>query len=314
MIRHLVTSIVMVIVICFAVTARAIDPAQLFTFEDGSTSGWTNGRDVSAPQNVASGGPNGVDDNYLQITSDFTTGGGGPGSKLVAFNRSVMLGDYVSAGISAIEMDLKNLTLPAGSGPLSMRWSFMKGAGLPGYVSAPFSLVNDGAWHKVTFLLTPANFTGVLDPTFPLSELLSNANNIMGEVRILHATGATYIGDDGDFRVGLDNLKFIVRGDWNRNSAVDVTDIQAMLAGLTDLAAYKTAKNLNNESLLAIGDFNNDGFVTNRDIQPMLNFLASSGLGSIATVPEPASAILAIVAVLWGCALEFRRRPLQPRG
>jgi hypothetical protein len=45
---------------------------------------------------------------------------------------------------------------------------------------------------------------------------------------------------------------------------------------------------------------NGDGSVTNSDIQSLLNQIAGAGSGSIAAVPEPSTAVLALVCLAAG--------------
>jgi hypothetical protein len=101
----------------------------------------------------------------------------------------------------------------------------------------------------------------------------------------------------------------ITLGDWDRNSLVNNADVSVMLKALTDLAAYKTQYLVaNDDELKAIGDFNNSGSITNGDIQGLLNFLASQpNGGSIATVPEPAAMVSALIAAL-SCSIFIRKR------
>ena len=56
-------------------------------FESGTTDGWQvgNANHPNPPTNVASGGPDGAGDNFLQAQSN---GGGGAGSRLAFFNES----------------------------------------------------------------------------------------------------------------------------------------------------------------------------------------------------------------------------------
>ena len=75
-------------------------------------------------------------------------------------------------------------------------------------------------------------------------------------------------------------------------------DIPAMLEAVTDLDAYKSANELSNLQLAVIGDFDSSGGITNRDIQGMLDLLASQGGGSESAVPEPDGALLAALGLL----------------
>ncbi len=88
-----------------------------------------------------------------------------------------------------------------------------------------------------------------------------------------------------------------VPGDFNRDGRRTTADISAMLSALTDLNTYKAAKNLSDDDLLAIGDLNGDLAVNNRDIQPLLDLIASDlpgGAGQLfplAAQPLPSTAL-----------------------
>jgi hypothetical protein len=251
---------------------------------------------------IESGGPTGgsnPDPNaYLEVTTAFGA------SHLVTLNRSSSwIGDYVTPGITSIDMDLKNYsTGDAGTVTLPMRIAFLTqiGAlGVPGYVSQPISVTNDGNWHHISFALTAANLLPYNNPP-PLSQVLSDAVGSLAEMRILAASSFTAVGDQGDYTVGIDNISAVVtpvHGDWDRNGIVNGNDVQAMLNGLTDLNAYKLAKGLDDAGLVALGDFNNDQKITNADIQPFLDFV-STGHGSLSAVPEPAT----LVSAVWAAA------------
>lgn len=111
-------------------TAGAATIGQIDTFQTGTTQGWfAGGLGVGAvppvpPQVVATGGPGGSGDAFLQITA---RGGNGPGSKLVAINGSQWAGNYLTAGIGGIAMDLKNL----GNTSLAIRLLFEDPVGGP---------------------------------------------------------------------------------------------------------------------------------------------------------------------------------------
>jgi len=117
-----------------------------------------------------------------------------------------------------------------------------------------------------------------------------------------------------------------VKGDFNLDGKVTNADLQAMLAALKSqntvvggslVEGYQASHNMSNDEFLAICDINDDGVFNAADIATMEQLLASGiqvgdgifgGGGSIASVPEPASAVLAAISLglLWGVA--FRRR------
>lgn len=177
--------------------AHAVVLGQIDNFQDGTTQGWANGA-VPDPVNIPNGGPLGAGDNFLQITAD----GSGSGGKLTAFNRSQWLGDYITAGVTGIELDLKGFSSP-GSASLSLRLVFKPSAGGgSGYVSTnAFSLPIDGTWHHAVFSLSA--MTAVGSPA-PLNTLLAAP----GDFRIINAAvGNTVNGDTLVAQIGVDNVQ-----------------------------------------------------------------------------------------------------------
>ena len=96
-------------------------------------------------------------------------------------------------------------------------------------------------------------------------------------------------------------------GDFNQDGHVNAADIPVMLAALSDLNAYETSHNLSAANLISIGDLDHSGAVTNADLQGLLDLLKSGG-GSVAAVPEPASAFLLALAAPAFLALFAKRR------
>ncbi len=181
-----------------------VTAGQIDTFE-GGTSGslmnWSQG--INAPQGslvVATGGPAGAADHFMQITADSTSLGG---NRLTAFNRVQWLGNYNTAGITAIEMDLNALTAAS---PLSMRIAFKSGTSTisPGYVSNPFTLPNDGQWHHAVFPLDAADFTAINSPTAFGTFMSSPA-----EFRVIQSSAPSLNGNAIDAVVGVDNIHAI---------------------------------------------------------------------------------------------------------
>ena len=85
-------------------------------------------------------------------------------------------------------------------------------------------------------------------------------------------------------------------GDFNRDGHVDAADILPAMKALTNPAAYELQYGVSPADLQIIGDVNGDTKFTNADLQGLLDYLKNGG-GSISTVPEPASWILAFLAL-----------------
>ena len=194
------SAIVAVIALGFAASGYAIVPGQTDDFQDGTTQNWTNGGAPGAPPivNFTSGGPGGAGDHYIQITS---LGGGGPGSRLTAFNRDQWLGDYVGQGITAIEMDLNNV----GDVGLSLRIAFKQDLGIssPGYLSQAFVLPAGSGWQHFVFTIDMASMIALNGP-FDFNTFFSGN---FQEVRIINEVGATNLnGDPIAAQLGVDNI------------------------------------------------------------------------------------------------------------
>lgn len=188
----------------WASPAEALVNGQIDNFEDGTTDFWGIGG--AAPPgsliNVATGGPAGVGDHFLQLTAD----GNGAGGRLVSFNQAQWLGNYTLAGVNAIEMDLKAFSF-TGSSSLNIRIAFRSATGngaAPGYVSAvALTLVADGQWHHIVFSF--ASFVPINSPP-PLATLLTNP----AELRIINAASPnTLLGDNIIGVLGVDNIHAI---------------------------------------------------------------------------------------------------------
>jgi hypothetical protein len=133
------------------------------TFQDGTTDGWFAGGGPGGgvppvpPHVVATGGPEGAGDQFLQITSNGVTGT--PGSRLVALNAAQWAGDYLAAGITAIGMDLKNL----GPTQLTIRLLFEDPIPGPpaneGVTTVGVVLPVGSDWTHVAFAISPADLT-----------------------------------------------------------------------------------------------------------------------------------------------------------
>jgi len=162
-------------------TASAVTNGQIDTFEDGTTQNWVvsliNQTHPAPPVNVPSGGPAGVDDNYLQLTA---LGGGGPASRLSVINfLDQWAGNYITAGIGAIQMDVNNL----GSSDLTLRLMFSDPlTGPPENIAFSDGVVvpAGSGWLPVEFPIGLSDLTAGLGS---VEDALMNAT----EMRIYHS-------------------------------------------------------------------------------------------------------------------------------
>ena len=183
--------------IAFSHHARAIAFGQVDTFQNGTTQGWEEGGvSPNPPTNIATGGPAGAGDRYLQ---NISSGGSGGGSRMVMFNAAQWTGDYLTRGIDRISAQLANF----GSTTLYMRVAIRGGSSSSVYCSSsPFIVPPDGQWRSANFDLTAAAMTNVGGAN-TLQEVLSNVI----EVRILSAIGgASFTGDPTAATLGIDNI------------------------------------------------------------------------------------------------------------
>ncbi len=182
--------------LCFAAStlpAHAVIVGTHDNFQDLTVQGWEG----ASPVNVASGGPSGAADAYLQITSN---GGGGPGSRLAADNPDERWnGDYLASGVTQIEADFLNM----GDVPLEMRLVLFHGA-TERYTSLVSSVVPvDGQWHHLIFSVDETSLAQV-NGTWTYAEVMSAVDNVM----LRHQSGLPEPGGTAiASSVGIDNIR-----------------------------------------------------------------------------------------------------------
>jgi len=173
----------------------SITLGQVDDFQDGTVMGWVEGIvSPNAPTNVASGGPAGVGDRYLQNIASGPPSGAG--SKQIMYNQSQWTGDYLAAGVTQIEAMMANF----GATDLYIRLA-VEGNFFERYASTTAVHLPAGSgWQSVVFDLSAMT---LISGTDPLATVLSG----VGELRILSAQfGPTWIGDDVASTLGVDNL------------------------------------------------------------------------------------------------------------
>lgn len=180
-----------------ATPALALTVGQIDTFEDGTTAGWSVGNPSPVPtQNIASGGPLGLNDNYLQLRS---IGGSGPGSRLMAFNRAQWAGDYVAAGAGVVALDVNNFGLT----DLSLRLVFTDGANTA--VTQVVNVPSASGWQDIQFAIEAADL-------IVLSGSAAAALAGNSEFRLMHNPLASFPPPPFAAMVGVDNLELRAGG------------------------------------------------------------------------------------------------------
>lgn len=169
---------------------------QVDTFEDGTTMGWSHGPISPAPPtNIPSGGPGGVDDNFLQNAS---LGGSGAASRQIMFNQSQWAGDYISTGVTHIHALVRN----PGTSDLYLRVALEGDIAETWGSTTAFHLPAGAGWQPVTFQLTDAGLTQI-SGTDPLATVLADVR----ELRILSvASGPDWFGDILVGTLNIDNI------------------------------------------------------------------------------------------------------------
>lgn len=175
---------------------------QRDTFEDGTTMGWGVGPEHPAPpRNIPTGGPGGAGDNFLLLSA---FGGNGPGSRMSVINMSQWTGDYRTAGIGTISMDVFNF----GPSDLFLRLLVADPVAGPPTNAAISSdalfLAAGSDWTHVAFRLDPASLTAVLGT---VNGALSNVT----ELRLFHNPDPVFAGPPGSSppvlaSLGIDNI------------------------------------------------------------------------------------------------------------
>ena len=289
----------------------AITFGQIDDFQSGTAAEWREGfSSPNPPTNIATGGPNGAGDRFLQ---NIASGGFGGGSKQIMFNTAQWAGNYNAAGVTRIELKLKNM----GTSDLSMRLAFT-GTGFTQYCTTdPVQLPVGGDWQTAVFKLDAGSLT-MLGGSSTLTQALADVS----ELRLLSAVAPNYNGDSLVSTVGVDSIRAMrVPGDANFDGSVTFADLVLL------------AQNYNRigDRTWATGDFNFDGSVTFSDLVMLAqNYNRTSVLTAgpsnaddvgdaafrsgwaraLTIVPEPSLALLPA----GGLAATTRRRRRRPRG
>jgi hypothetical protein len=185
--------------------AGAVTVGQVDDFEDGTTQGWVvafgpgGGSHPAPPQNIATGGPAGVDDNFLMLTA---LGGGGPASRLTAGNLAQWSGDYLAAGVDRIEMWVNNF----GQNDLFLRLLLEDPTGGPpanvAYSADPIIVAAGGGWQSISYSLAEADLVAALGD---VNAALSGVTVL----RVFHGVADGFPGEAVSAQLGVDNIRAV---------------------------------------------------------------------------------------------------------
>lgn len=185
------------------------------TFDDFSDptlplQGWDMGRaDITDTHmsNVSDGGPAGLGDNFLQVIAD---GGNVAGGRVTVINQVQWTGDYLSAGITAIAMDLKNFS---STETLNLRLAIEGGTtvdvgGLFATQSS-ISLASGSDWTHVVFSLAPADLVPVSGNSGVTgNDVMAALGNVV-ELRLLNSATPDWAGTPVGATLGIDNIHVV---------------------------------------------------------------------------------------------------------
>jgi hypothetical protein len=287
----------------------AITFGQLDDFQGSTTLGWREGAgSPNPPAVVLNGGPGGAGDAFLQ---NVAIGGFGAGGRQVMFNQAQWAGDYMTAGVTRIEMKLRNL----GQTTLSMRVALTSASSTRYGSTDAITLPAGSDWQIATFELSPSALT-LLSGNDTVPQLLATVT----EVRLLSAaSGPSHLGDAIASAVGVDAIRALrLPGDANFDGATNFADLVVLAQHYNRVGGQAWRD----------GDFNFDGNVAFADLVLLAqNYNRTSAMAPVAVnagdvggaafqhdwalaralVPEPSLALLS-AGGLTAAAQRRRRR------
>ncbi len=176
---------------------------QTDDFEDATTQGWSHAiPSPFDPENIATGGPAGANDNYIQMSNTGTNGS--PGARHLMFNRDARwMGNYTATGIVAIRMNVRN----TGANDLHLRVALRGGPNVSWIATTtPVEVPVSSGWVTIEIPISVLDFT-VSSGSDTVAQVLADVSS---EIRILSNDGNDVSGQaalhKGDLRVQASNF------------------------------------------------------------------------------------------------------------
>lgn len=185
--------LIIVTALMVSISQAQINAGYMDNFENNTTQNWTDGGSPSPPSNIPTGGPDGINDNYLQ---NISLGGNGPGSKMVMFNDQQWNGNYLNQGVLAIEFDVRAL-----SSTMNLRVAF-DGPGGRICTTNAITIEPNGPWTRVVIPITTSDFTLVSGGS-NISQTLSDVS----DMRILSNPNPSWQGQSISATLEVDNIR-----------------------------------------------------------------------------------------------------------
>ncbi|MCH2173145.1 PEP-CTERM sorting domain-containing protein [Myxococcota bacterium] len=194
--------------------AAAISLLQIDDFQSGTLEGWGQPLMSPNPPYVAPicgplGCPPSVDQ-YMMVVGN---GMGGPGSKPLVENSAQWSGDYLSAGVDTITMDLNNQFTTDLEIRLAIYSADSNGGtfALSQGVLLPSHWGSLQSWTSVSFPIAPGDWTAVSGGPSgkPTGADIHTALQTVQTLRILHATSPSWQANTTVGQFGVDNITAI---------------------------------------------------------------------------------------------------------
>ncbi|WP_288461458.1 T9SS type A sorting domain-containing protein [uncultured Chryseobacterium sp.] len=171
---------------------------QVDDFEDYTPRNWTKSSSTLPNQNITTGGPLGLNDNFLRVQSPAN-------GQLVTFNKAQWMGDYykndTSGRVKYISMDVRN----SGTNIIFLRLAFTNDNWTgtdPIFASINAIAVLPGeGWKKINFPITETAMTNI-STVQGYTSVFSNVT----EVRILHNDSPAWDSDPIEATLDIDNI------------------------------------------------------------------------------------------------------------
>jgi len=171
---------------------------QVDDFEDGTVQGWILGPFATPPNpptNQTTGGPAGVNDNFLQYSS--TGINGTQGSKMIILNQDARwTGDFTGAGIVRIKMDVR-----VSGADLDLRVALTGSGGRISTTNAVTVTAGSG-WASIIIPIESADME-----TVPGGSSVSGTLADVTEMRILSNPSPSFLGETIAATLDIDNIE-----------------------------------------------------------------------------------------------------------